>query len=100
MLENCRYTITPTLKRLKLFFSVNQLSLYGAVAEMCEEHESCHDRTVGPIVRGQSASFVSSVIKTNIPLNHDPAQEVYLLQCYRKRIEKLSQQKQIKQILY
>ena len=27
--------------------SVNQLSLYGAVAEMCEEYESCHDRTGG-----------------------------------------------------
>ena len=25
--------------------SVNQLSLYGAVAEMCEEYESYHDRT-------------------------------------------------------
>ena len=27
--------------------SVNQLSLYGAVAEMCEEYESYHDRTGG-----------------------------------------------------
>ena len=25
--------------------SVNQLSLYGALAEMCEEYESYHDRT-------------------------------------------------------
>ena len=25
--------------------SVNQLSLYGAVTDMCEEYESCHDRT-------------------------------------------------------
>ena len=28
--------------------SVNQLSLYGAVAEMCEECESFHDRTERP----------------------------------------------------
>ena len=29
--------------------SVNQLSLHGAVAEMCEEYESYHDRTGGPV---------------------------------------------------
>ena len=40
--------------------SVNQLSIYGAVAEMCEECESCHDRTgrccgrtIQPIVRAK-----------------------------------------------
>ena len=54
--------------------SVNQLSLYGAVAEMCEECESCHDRTVRPVVKEQSNPlFVPSVIKTNMPLNDDPA---------------------------
>ena len=73
--------------------SVNQLSLYGAVAEMCEEYESCHDRTGRPVVEGQSnPSLVPSVIKTNMPLNDDPAHEEFLLQRYRERIEKLSQQ--------
>ena len=73
--------------------SVNQLSLYGAVAGMCEEHESRHDRTGGPVVRGQSSpSFVPSVIKTNMLLNGDPAHPEFLLQRYRERIEKLSQQ--------
>ena len=32
--------------------SVNQLSLYGAVAEMCEEYEFFHDRAVKPVVGG------------------------------------------------
>ena len=73
--------------------SVNQLSLYGAVTEICEEYESCHDRTETPVVRGQSSpSFVPSVIKTNKPVNDDPANEEYVLQRYRERIEKLSQQ--------
>ena len=81
--------------------SVNQLSLYGAVAEMCEECESCHDRTGRPVVRGQSNPlFVPSVIKTNIPLNEDPAQEEYLLQRNRERIEKVFTTRQIEQILY
>ena len=57
--------------------SANQLSLYGAVAEMCEGKESNHDRTGGPVVRRQSSSsFVPSVIKTNMPLNDDPAQRI------------------------
>ena len=57
--------------------SANQLSLYGAVAEMCEEYESYHDRTEGPVVRRQSSSsFVPSVIKTNMLLNDDPAQRI------------------------
>ena len=29
--------------------SVNQLSLYGAVAEMCEEYETFHDKTEKPV---------------------------------------------------
>ena len=45
--------------------SVNQLSLYGAVAEMCEEYETFHDRTGRPVVGGLSdSSFVPSVLKT------------------------------------
>ena len=48
---------------------------------MCEEYESCHDRTGGPVVRGQSSpSFVPNVIKTNKPLNDDPAHKDFLLQ--------------------
>ena len=47
-----------------------------------------------PVVGGQSSSsFVSSVIKTNVPLNiDDHAHKDLLLQRYGERIEKLSQQ--------
>ena len=37
----------------RTIISVNQLSLHGAVAEMCEEYESCQDRTGGPVVKGR-----------------------------------------------
>ena len=37
--------------------SVNQLSLYGAVAEMCEEYESYHDR-MGGIGCGRTIEFL------------------------------------------
>ena len=62
-------TITSVFRTIPF---VNQLSLYGAVAEMCEEYESYTDRTGEPVVRGQSSSsFVPSVIKTNMPLDSD-----------------------------
>ena len=84
-------TITTVFRTIT---SVNQLSLYGAVAEMCEEYESFHDRTGKPIVGGQSSSsFVPSVIKTNVLLNNDHRDHKdLLLQRYGERIEKLSQQ--------
>ena len=56
----------------RTIISVNQLSLFGAVAEMCEEYETFHDRTEKPVVGGQSSSsFVPSVIKTEVLLNCD-----------------------------
>ena len=81
----------------RTIISVNQLSIYGAVAEMCEEYESYHNRPGRPVVGGGSdSSFVPSVIKTNIPLTDDPAQpEEDLLQRFGERIEKLSQQDRV-----
>ena len=78
----------------RIIVSANQLSLYGAVAEICEECESLHDRTGRPVVGGQaSSSFVPSVIKTETPLDCDDlANKNLLLQQYGERIERLSQQ--------
>ena len=53
----------------RIIVSANQLSLYGAVAEMCEEYESLHERTVRPVVMVQS--IVLSAIKTEVPLDAD-----------------------------
>ena len=56
---NCRYTVQPHQETIETIFriivSAKQLSLYGAVAEMCEEYESLHDRSGRPyMVMGQS----------------------------------------------
>ena len=49
----------------RMSVSANQLSLYGAVAEMCEEYETLRDRSGQPVVKGESSSsLVLSVIKT------------------------------------
>ena len=90
-------TITTVVRTVT---SVNQLSLYGAVAEVCEEYESFHDRTGKPVVGGQSSSsFVPCVIKTNVPLNSDDHVDKDLLfERYGERIEKLSQQDRLSKI--
>ena len=59
----------------------NQRSLIGAVAEICEEYESFHERTGRPVVMGQaSSSLVLSVIKTEVSLDcDDPVNQDLLL---------------------
>ena len=76
----------------RIIVSANQLSLYGAVTEVCEECESLHERMERPdVVMGQS--IVLSAIKTEVPLDSDdPANHHFLLQQYEERIDKLSQQ--------
>ena len=54
----------------RIIVSANQFSLYGAVAEMCEDYESLHDRSGRPdMVMGQSV--VLSAIKTEVSLDCD-----------------------------
>ena len=83
---------------IEIFFRItapaSQLSLYGGVAEICEEYESIHERTGRLVVMGQSSSsIVLSAIKTEVPLDSDdPAYKNFLLQQYEERIEKLSRQ--------
>ena len=71
----------------RIIVSANQLSLHGAVANMCEEYESFHDRSGQPdVVMGQS--IVLSEIKAEVPLeNDDPAYQNFLLQRYEERIK-------------
>ena len=62
----------------RTIISVNQVSIYGAVAEMCEECESCHDRTGRPVLVGQSDPLcepASLLMTTPTPSTEVPAQE-------------------------
>ena len=64
---------------------VDQLSIYGAVSDLCE-CISCHVRTGRLVLVGQSdAWFVpTSVMKTPTLLTDDPAQEDLLQSCHNK----------------
>ena len=55
-MENCQYTSLQIVPQLKQFFatiSVNQLSIYGAVAAVCEEFETHQDGSGEPDVLRQ-----------------------------------------------
>ena len=83
---------------MKLFFaqlvSVNQLSIYGAVSDLCDEYKACQARTGRPVMVGQSDPLfvpTSSLTKTPTPVTDDPEQED-LLHKYQERVDRLSQQ--------
>ena len=73
----------------------NQLNLYGAVAEMCEEFEFHQDRSGEPdVLMGQS--IILSEIKAEVPLqNESPSHQNVLLQQYEERIKLLSQESKV-----
>ena len=81
---------------LRTIISVNQLSICGAVSDLCEECKTCHVRTGRLVVARQSDPlFVPSVMKTHALLTDDLAQEEDLLHMYQERVERLSQQDRV-----
>ena len=82
-----------TIFRIIVF--ANQLSLYGAVANMCEECESLHDRS-GQLDVLMGQPIVLSEIKAEVPLKNDiPSHQNLLLQRYEEQIEMLSQENKV-----
>ena len=75
------------MEQLRLFFEklffANQLSLYGAVANMCEEFGFHQDRSGQPdVFMGQS--IVLSEIQAEVLLENDiPSHQNFLLQRYQ-----------------
>ena len=66
--KNCGTDLETFETIFRIIVFANQLSLYGKIAEMCEEYESFHGRTRRPVVMEQSSSsLVPNVIQTAIP---------------------------------
>ena len=81
----------------RTIISVNQLSIYGAVSDLCEEYKACHVRTGRHVLARQSDPLfvpTSSLMKTPKPSTDDPVQED-LLQKYQERVQRLSQQNRV-----
>ena len=101
VVENYEYASALMRDTIETVFrtivSVNQLRIYGAVSDLCEEYEPCHVRTGRLVLVGQyDPLFVpkSSLMKTPAPLTDDPEQED-LLQKYQERVDSLSQQNRV-----
>ena len=74
----------------RIILSVNQLSVYGAVAAICEEYENHQDRTEKPVILvGQS--IVLGEVKAETPVHdEDPRNDQIIWQQYIQQIESLS----------
>ena len=81
----------------RTIISVNQLSIYRAVSDVCEEYRACQARTGRPVLAGQSDTLFepTSLLMTTRTLSTEvPAQE-NLLQKYKERVERLPQQNRV-----
>ena len=81
----------------RTIISGNQLSINGAVSDLCEEYRNCRTRTGRLVVAEQSDPLFAPadiLITTPTPPTDDPAQED-LLQKYEERVDKLSQQNRV-----
>ena len=74
----------------RIILSVNQLSVHGAVAAICEEFEDHQDRTGQPVILvGQS--IVLGEVKAETPLqNESPMNDQIIWQQYIQQVESLS----------
>ena len=74
----------------RIILSVNQLSIYGAVAAICDEYESHQDSTGQPVILvGQS--IVLGEVKAEVLVHdEDPRDDQIILQQYVQQVESLS----------
>ena len=79
----------------RIILSVNQLSIYGAVAAICDEYESHQDRTGQPVILvGQS--IVLGEIKAEFPVHdEDPMNDQIIWQQYIQQVESLSPENRV-----
>ena len=79
----------------RIILSVNQLSIYGAVAAICEEYEGHPDSTGEPVtLEGQS--IVLGKIKAEVPVHdEDPRDDQIILQQYVQQVESLSPENRV-----
>ena len=79
----------------RIILSVNQLSVYGAVAAICDEYESHQDRTGQPVVLvGQS--IVLGEFKAEVPVHdEEPRDDQIILQQYVQQVESLSPENRV-----
>ena len=72
----------------RIILSVNQLSIYGAVAAICDEYEGQPDNTGEPVVL-EGQSIVLREVKAEAPAREEPEDSNILLQKYFQQVKQL-----------
>ena len=79
----------------RIILSVNQLSVYGAVAAVCEEFEGHQDRS-GELELLMGQSIVLGEVKAETPLHdEDPMNDQIIWQQYIQQVESLSPENKV-----
>ena len=74
----------------RIILSVNPLSVYGAVAAICDEFENHQDGTGQPVIL-EGQSIVLGEVKAETPVHdEDPMSDHIILQQYVQQVESLS----------
>ena len=73
----------------RIILSVNQLSIYGAVATICDEYEGQPDNTGEPVIL-EGQSIVLGEVKAEAPAREKPEDSNILLQKYFQQVKSLS----------
>ena len=80
----------------RTIISVNQLSIYGAASDLCEEYSSCQTRTGRFVVAEQSdTTSRQQTLKMKPALSIEILAQENLLQKHKERVEKLPQPDQL-----
>ena len=73
----------------RIILSVNQLSIYGAVAAFCYEYEGQPDNTGEPVIL-EGQSIVLREVKAEAPAREEPEDSNILLQKYFQQVKQIS----------
>ena len=73
----------------RIILSVNQLSIYGAVAAICDEYEGQPDNTGEPVIL-EGQSIVLREVKAEAPAREEPEDSNIILQKYFEQVKQLS----------
>ena len=74
----------------RIILSVNQLSVYGAVAAICDEYEGQPDNTGEPVIL-EGQSIVLGEIKAEVPAHdEEPRDDQIIMQQYVQQVKSLS----------
>ena len=73
----------------RIILSANQLSIYGAVAAICEEFVGQPDNTGEPVIL-EGQSIVLGEVKAEVPAQEEPEDSNILLRKYFQQVQRLS----------